>query len=174
MKGKNICFEELYEACAAEIRRFIFVEVRKNSDLTEDIFQSTWENALRYLHTLKDPEKGRAWLYAIARNEAKRHFHNRKIRLFDASLRTGEEETLEVPDPALEEFPEALANADLLANLMGRLSEEEQQLILLHYYYDMSLKDIAAMGRANYNTVKSLTRRAIEKLKRFAAEMEGP
>jgi RNA polymerase sigma-70 factor (ECF subfamily) len=173
MKGKIICFEALYEAYAVEIRRFIFVEVRKNPDLTEDIFQSTWENALRYLHTLKDPEKGRAWLYAIARNEAKRHFHNRKIRLFDASLLTGEEEVLDAPDPTSEDFPEALANTDLLSNLMSRLSEEEQQLILLHYYYDMSLKDIAVMGRANYNTVKSLTRRAIQKLKRFAEDMEN-
>ena len=170
MGSKRVCFEELYEAYASEIKRFIFVEARKNPDLTEDLFQNTWENVLRYLHTLTDAEKARAWLYAIARNEAKRYFHNKKIRLFDESMLNDEDALMNVADEREQEFPEAMADADLLAQLVNRLSIEEQQLILLHYYYDMSIKDIAEMGMANYNTVKSLMRRAVGKMKKMAAE----
>jgi RNA polymerase sigma-70 factor (ECF subfamily) len=174
MKRNRIAFEGLYEDYAAEIKRFIFVEVRRDPDLTEDIFQCTWENALKYLHTLKEPESARAWLYAIARNEAKRHFHSRKIRLFDEALLGGDEDLQNLPDEGDTDFPEALANVDFLSKLMDGLSPEEQQLILLHYYYDMSLKEIAEMGRANYNTVKSLTRRTLLKLKKRAEEVSIP
>ena len=169
MGSKHIRFEELYEAYAPEIKRFIFASARKDPDLTEDLFQNTWENALKYLHTLEDGEKARAWLYSIARNEAKRHFANRKTKLFDESMMEDGEDILDIADGE-EGFPEAMANSDMLAGLVNRLSAPEQQLILLHYYYDMSMKDIADMGRANYNTVKSLMRRAVGKMKKMAEE----
>jgi DNA-directed RNA polymerase specialized sigma24 family protein len=40
--------------------------------------------------------------------------------------------------------------------------------MLLRYSYDMSLAEIAGLTGANYNTVKSVTRRAAMKLRKFA------
>jgi RNA polymerase sigma-70 factor (ECF subfamily) len=118
---------------------------------------------------LKDRAAVRAWLYSIARNETKRYFHNNRIRLFPNTISIDEPDGPDAEDPIESTFPEVLANAELLAELLNRLTEEEQQLILLHYYYDLSLKEIAEINDVNYNTLKSITRRAMARLRSLAA-----
>jgi RNA polymerase sigma-70 factor (ECF subfamily) len=172
MRDKHKYFETLYDAYWLEIKRFIYVEARRDAGLAEDIFQNTWENAFRYLHTLKDESKARAWLYSIAKNEAKRYFSNHRTEFFLRTVSSDDENGPDPEDFAESAFPEVLADADFLIGLLNRLSDEEQQLILLHYCYDMRLKEIAELYGTNYNTLKSVTRRAIEKLRAFA-EMDA-
>jgi RNA polymerase sigma factor (sigma-70 family) len=159
-------FEELYEAHGIGVKRFIFTQARRDADATDDIFQNTWENVFRYLHTLKERGKAKSWLYSIAKNEATRYFsHSEKQP--PQSLLNAED----APDPidvGADAFPEALADMDQLAGLIGQLTEAEQQLMLLHYSYDMSLSEIASLTGANYNTVKSVTRRATIKIRKLA------
>jgi len=165
-------FEKLYNERYAEIRRFIFTIARRDQDMTDDISQNVWQNVFRYMGTLRDPASTRAWLYSIARNEAKRYFANRHIVFFSEVLTIDDEEAVSVVDEQDSAFPEALANSDLLAKLLGRLSEDEQRLIILHYAYDMGLNEIAETSGTNYNTLKSNFRRAMEKLKKAAKEIE--
>ena len=168
-----IDFEQIYNAYHAEISRFIFTIARRDPDITEDISQNTWQNAYMYIGGLRDSASARAWLYAIARNEAKRYFANRHVEFFATVLTIDDEEgALDVPDETDSTFPEAIADSDLLAKLMGELSFEEQRLILLHYAYDVELKEIAEMSGANYNTLKSTFRRAMEKLRKSVAQAE--
>jgi RNA polymerase sigma-70 factor (ECF subfamily) len=140
-------------------------------EATEDIFQNTWENVFRYLHTLRERNMAKSWLYSIAKNEATRYYSRRDKHQGRTELVSIDVE--DAPDPideTADAFPEALADADQLAGLIGGLSEAEQRLMLLHYSYDMSLSEIAALTKANYNTVKSVTRRATVKLRRIAEE----
>jgi RNA polymerase sigma-70 factor (ECF subfamily) len=180
--NKEKIFTKLYDAHWLEIQKFIFVQARRDAGYTEEIFQNTWENAWRYLHTLKDPDAARAWLYSIARNEAKRFFADRHVKIFTNvipfSAASGSGDSADggtdgaeaSADPQASLFPEKLADEHLLATLLGRLSDEEQQLILLHYAYDMSLKDISTLYDVNYNTLKSITRRALSRLRAMAEE----
>jgi RNA polymerase sigma-70 factor (ECF subfamily) len=165
-------FEKTYQTYYTEIRRFIFTIARQDPDITDDISQSTWQNAYSYYGSLRDPSSVRSWLYAIARNEAKRYFSNRHTAmLLNASSLEGDDEPIDLVSEKDSEFPDALASSDLLAGLLGRLSTEEQRLILLHYAYDVGLKEIADMEGTNYNTLKSTFRRAMEKLRKAAGEM---
>ncbi|MDR2156998.1 MAG: RNA polymerase sigma factor [Clostridiales Family XIII bacterium] len=168
MKNGQLCFETVYDAYWLEIKRFVYVEARRDAESAEDIFQNTWENAFRYLHTLKDVRKVRAWLYAIARNEAKRHFAGRRPVFSVQTMSREDGEEIDVEDETAGLFPEALANEDLLIGLMNKLTDEEQQLILLHYGYDMRLNDIAGMYGVNYNSLKSCMRRTLRKLRTLA------
>jgi RNA polymerase sigma-70 factor (ECF subfamily) len=174
MDGKRELFEQIYMAYEPEIRRFIYVEARRDAEITADIAQNTWENAFRYLHTLQDKDAVRAWLYTIARNEAKRYFARHGVRFYDQalSLHDADGMAFDPQDEAETLFPETLADTEFLVKLMNRLPKDEQQLIMLHYYYGLSLRDIADLYGANYNTLKSITRRAIAKL-RAAAKSEG-
>ncbi|MDR3305083.1 MAG: sigma-70 family RNA polymerase sigma factor [Clostridiales Family XIII bacterium] len=170
MEESKLVFEEVYSAYALEIKRFIFTSARRDAELTEDIFQNTWMNAYRYLSSVKDVGAVRAWLYSIARNEAKRYFYEHRTWLFPEGI-TGEQNAGAEPEDEVESaFPEALANADLLERLLSGLGDAEQQLILLHYGYDMSLKDVAELYGANYNTLKSSMRRAVGRLRQLAQE----
>ena len=137
--------------------------------MTDDISQNTWQNAFLYYDSLRDASSARPWLYAIARNEAKRYFANRRVAFF-MGMQTLDEEgsEIDVADERESDFPEALANSELLAKLLGGLAEDEQRLILLYYAYDVDLKEIADMGGINYNTLKSSFRRAMEKLRKAA------
>ena len=167
-------FETIYTRYYAEIRRFIFTIARQDPDITDDVSQNTWQNAFSYLGSLKDLSAVRPWLYTIARNEAKRYFANRHNSFFlNVSSIDSDEDPVDVVGEKDSVFPETLANNDLLAGLLGRLSVAEQRLILLYYAYDIDLKEIADMEGANYNTLKSTFRRAMEKLKNAAGETKA-
>ena len=166
-------FENVYNEHYAEIRRFIFTIARCDHDMTDDISQNVWQNAFRYFGSLRDAASVRAWLYAIARNEAKRYFADRHVAFFAKVMSLDgddEEDGIDVVDEQNSAYPDALANSDLLAKLLGKLGEDEQRLIILHYAYGVDLKEIAAMSGTNYNTLKSSFRRAMEKLRKAANE----
>jgi RNA polymerase sigma-70 factor (ECF subfamily) len=168
MEGKRELFEELYAAHGVGVKRFIFTQARRDADATEDIFQNTWENVFRYLHTLRERSMAKSWLYSIAKNEAARYYSRSAARAPQELASIDAEEAPDLIDEGADVFPEALADTDQLAGLLGRLSEAEQQLMLLRYSYDMSIADIARLTGDNYNTVKSLTRRATIKLQKLA------
>ena len=166
-------FEEIYSEYYAEIRRFIYTIARRDPDITDDISQNTWHNAWSYIGSLRDISAVRSWLYAIARNEAKRYFANRHVAFFSSTLTLEDDNVPDIIDEQDSSFPEALADCDLIIKLLGALSEDEQRLILLHFAYDVNLKEIADIGGANYNTVKSTFRRTLEKLRKAANEPEA-
>ncbi|MDR0854098.1 MAG: RNA polymerase sigma factor [Clostridiales Family XIII bacterium] len=176
MENNRERFDEIYEAYAVETKRFIFTISRRNPEYTDDIFQNTWMNVYRYISTLRDEASTRAWLYSIARNESKRYFADKHIRFFDNVLPltgpTGSAETwaIDPEDETASDFPDKLADSELLGALLRKLTAEKQQLILLYYYHELSLAEIAEALDANYNTVKSSFRRAIAELKEMAAE----
>jgi RNA polymerase sigma-70 factor (ECF subfamily) len=168
MEAGRELFEELYNEHGVGVKRFIFTQARRDAEATEDIFQNTWENVFRYLHTLRERGTAKSWLYSIAKNEATRYYSRRAGYAAREFASIDAEEAPDLIDEDAGAFPETLADADRLAGLLGRLSEAEQQLMLLRYSYDMSLAEIAGLTGANYNTVKSLTRRAAAKLRKFA------
>jgi RNA polymerase sigma-70 factor (ECF subfamily) len=168
MELRNELFEELYEAHGPGVKRFIFTQARRDAEATEDIFQNTWENVFRYLRTLKERGAAKSWIYSIAKNEAARYYSRMDRRMPQLPVSIDDDDAPDPVDEGADAFPEALADTDQLAGLLGSLSESEQQLMLLHYGYDMSLSEIAALMSANYNTVKSVTRRATIKLRKLA------
>jgi RNA polymerase sigma-70 factor (ECF subfamily) len=166
-------FEKLYDEYWLEIKKFIYVSARRDTGATDDIFQNTWENAYRYFATLKDVGAARAWLYSIARNEARRYFEKNKgnfaVLSLDEAKESGEGAAPEPRDEAESGFPDAFADSEFIKGLLNTLSEDEQRMILLHYAYGVKLKEIAQISGENYNTVKSITRRALAKMKAEAA-----
>ena len=169
MDTKQPLFETLYEKHALEIKRFIFTIARMDQEATNDVFQNTWINVWRYLGSLKEEGAARAWLYSIAKNEAKRFYSARKNEpAFEPVYRDDEGVGEEPWDEDESRFPEKLCDADQLKGLLSKLSKSDQQLILLHHAYGVAVAEIAELQGTNYNTVKSQLRRAIAKLRKVA------
>jgi RNA polymerase sigma-70 factor (ECF subfamily) len=163
-------FEGIYRDYAAEVKRFIFTAARRDASYTEEIFQNTWLNAYRYRGSLRDSCAARAWVYSIARNEAKRYFAENGSRFLIEVA--GDDDGSDCFGGADEfDFPDALADSDFLARVLLSLKASQRQLVLLRFGYDMALTDIADMYRLNYNTLKSQMRRTLAAL-RIAAEAE--
>jgi RNA polymerase sigma-70 factor (ECF subfamily) len=175
MTDHRAFFEEIYADYGLDVKRFIFATARRDAQITEDVFQNTWENAWRYIGSLRERSKAKAWLFGIARNEAARYFTKKHIRhefAYDMGESTAEDgggtRGSGIPEPVDDEstgFPERFADEHLLTDLIGHLPEEEQQLLIMHYGYGVSISDIAAMYGANYNTLKSIIRRAVIRLR---------
>ena len=169
MDTKQNSFEALYEKYAPEIKRFLFTISPRDPEATNDVFQNTWINVWRYFESLKDKNAARAWLYSIAKNEAKRYYSSRSNEPVFEPIYQDEEGRYDEPwDEAESHFPDALCDADQLKGLLVQLSESDQQLILLHFLYGIAVSEIAELRGTNYNTAKSQLRRALTKLREIA------
>ena len=170
MMNEQEKFKEIYDKYWLEIKRFIFVETGRDAALTDDIFQNTWMNAYNYLSSLKDESAVRAWLYSIAKNETRRYFYKNKTRILSDINTDTDDEFKAIEDEEASEYPDTLANEEVLVKLLAKLNPAEQQLILLHYYYDLPIIEIAEINGVNYNSLKSSVRRALMKLRRLGEE----
>ncbi len=73
---KDALYESLVEQYHADIFRYLRWMLG-DATLAEDLTQDTYVRAWKYLDKLEDPNKAKAWLYQIARNEIGRKFERK-------------------------------------------------------------------------------------------------
>lgn len=125
----------------------------------EDLAQETFIKAYKKLHTLKEPEKLKSWLFHIARNTAVDFFRKNKNRAIPV-----DHEVLVslagTENPNYNELVEQNSTGKEIRGCVNMLKDEEKVLIKLLYYHDFSYKQISKMLNINQNTLKSRLRRA--------------
>jgi DNA-directed RNA polymerase specialized sigma24 family protein len=77
--GDEVAFSRIVEAYHRDLVRVAYV-VAGDEGLGEDAAQAAWSIAWRKLGTLRDPERLRPWLVAIAANEARKLVQSRQRR----------------------------------------------------------------------------------------------
>src|SRR4051812_21762167 len=85
LRGEQAAFAEMYDAYATRLHDFCFSMLRSR-DEAADAMQDTFVCALERIGQLRDPERLRAWLYAIARHECLRRIRARKRIAGDGEL----------------------------------------------------------------------------------------
>ncbi len=119
-----------------------------------DCVQEVFCTAAVQLTKLRDPDKLRPWLYAIARNEALRCIR----------LRRRERASDELPEaPSFEAGPDTLAARTELANLIaeaaGGLSDRDRSVLELSYRHGLDGPELAeALGVSPSNATKLVQR----------------
>lgn len=127
-------------------------------EAAQDLVQETFTEAWRFIHTLRDEERARAWLVRILRN---RWWHWQRT----ASRR-----------PVTEALPEALAaapgprEADALQSALDRLDPLFREPFLLAFLEGFRGREIAAILGVPHGTVLSRIHRARQHLKVLLAE----
>ena len=176
MKSENHLSQLFAEICniyGKELQRFIFTLTRKDQFAMEEIFQNTMVEALVGLQKLRDEEKMKSWLFSIAKAEDWRYYQKYQ-NMYNIEISGMDDEWDKAMSKVeFHDFTKALANRDMMGSLLRELSDEEQQIYLLHYYYDLPLKEISAVLQINYNTLRSVHVRTLEKLKRIITERGG-
>ena len=94
-------------------------------------------------------ESPMGWAHRVGFNLAKSHYRRR-----------GAERRPRRPQPAVES-----ADALALRHAVAALPEQQRQAIVLRYYADLSVSDVAVLMGCPENTVKTHTRRALERLR---------
>jgi RNA polymerase sigma-70 factor (ECF subfamily) len=124
----------------------------------EDIAQQTFLTAQRKLDQLREPEKSRAWLLAIARNCFLKSCMERR----PAAASTLDFNLDQVAAPS-EDLP---IDAETLQNAIQGLPEEFRLVVLMFYFEDLSYREIAEQLNVPAGTVMSRLSRAKKHLRR--------
>jgi RNA polymerase sigma-70 factor (ECF subfamily) len=145
----------LVEQFYSPVFRFAYRLSGQASD-AEDLAQQAFMDAQRKLHTLRDVEKVRPWLFMIVRN-----LYRRKIR----DQKPDRQVTLEaVAEPTAEVQPGPLDHEGLQAAL-DTLPEEFRTVLLLFYFEELSYREIAAQLDLPIGTVMSRLSRGKQHLR---------
>lgn len=158
--GDRVAFAAIYDRYSPRLYDFC-VGMLRDRDAAADCVQDTFCTAAARLHQLREPDKLRSWLYAIARHEALRRIRTRRR----------ERPTDEVPDhPSPSHSPDELAARTELAMLVdqaaGGLGERDRTVLELHYRHGLDGPELAAalgVSHTNANTLVGRLRVTMER-----------
>lgn len=154
--GDETAFAGLVAEHHATMARVAFVTCG-DPELTKDILQTSWSIAWRQLHRLRDPNRIRSWLVAIAANEARR-----------AGRRGGRRPVTDLSrfidqhagnDPA-----DAISGIDLQRALAG-LPPDDRRLLALRYVAGLDSTEIARQLGLSASGVRSRLSRVMARLR---------
>ena len=118
----------------------------------EDLYQATWEKAIKHLRKYNREKPFDKWLFTICVNTYKdslKSAFRKKVVSFNKT------EDLEL---TLNSVPEAVAPSDEFLSLhqaLKKLSPDKRQAVALYYFKDYSTKEVAEILNIPEGTVKS-------------------
>jgi RNA polymerase sigma factor (sigma-70 family) len=151
--GERVAFGRIYDRYADRLHDFCIGMVRER-EAAADCVQEVFCTAAVQLTKLRDPDKLRPWLYAIARNEALRFIRQRRRE--SASDDLPEVQSWEAGPDTLAARTEL---ADLIAAAAGGLSERDRAVLELSYRCGLDGPELAeALGVSVGNATKLASR----------------
>ena len=158
--GDRAALAGIYERYARPLHDYCVGLVRDHHDAA-DCVQDVFCTAVAALPKLRDPERLRPWLYAIARRTALRALHEqRREPAFD-----------ELPDSAsIAPGPFALTAQNELARLIataaGGLSDRDRDVLELAYRQGLTGPDLAEALGVGHDCAKKLLQRLRDRIER--------
>jgi RNA polymerase sigma-70 factor (ECF subfamily) len=154
--GDAAAFAQIVEAHHADLRRVSYV-ICGDLDLADDAVQQAWQIAWRKLATLRDPDRLRSWLVAVAANEA-RQLVRRRRRRPEVELDPGWHAaftTTDEPDVRLLD----------LARVLRRLSAEDRALLAMRYVAGLNASEISVVAGGTSSGIRSRLARLLARLR---------
>ncbi len=149
-RGDRIAFAAIYDRYANRLHDFC-VGMLRDRDSAADCVQDVFVTAASRLCQLREPERLKTWLYAIARNEALARIRaRRRERPSDELPETISEE------PDLATLAARSELADLISDACGGLSDRDQLVLELSYRQGLDgpeLADALGVSHKNANTL---------------------
>lgn len=138
------------------------------SNAAEDIVQDTFCAAWRSIHTLRDPEKSRAWLFQILRHRYSRWLQQQKQHI-SPTASSSRANVLQFshydPRPQLE-------GNDLLQVGLNALKQRYKEPFLMVFLLGMTCEETAKTLDIPVGTVLSRIHRAKQRLRAYLEEQE--
>jgi RNA polymerase sigma-70 factor (ECF subfamily) len=154
--GDHAAFAQLVAEHHAFMARVAFV-IAGDAEMTIDAVQSAWAIAWRRMGSLRDPSQIRAWLVAIAANEARQAMRRRRReRVVDIS------ELVARSDAG---YLDASADVVDLDRALRGLKAEERSLLAMRYAAGLDSSEIARQIGMSASGVRSRLARLLERLR---------
>jgi RNA polymerase sigma-70 factor (ECF subfamily) len=158
-------FVALYERYVERIYAYVQRQTQ-DEPTTQDIVATTFAQALQHLpkYRWRGVSFG-AWLYKIARNEIRRHYHHGRLL---APL------TEWLPsNHNVEQVVQKQNQVHFLRQAMSRLSARDQEVLQLHYDEELSHSEMGTVLGCSSRNVAVRLHRAIQRLRQQVETMEA-
>ena len=154
--GDEAAFTRLIAAYHPDMLRVAFV-ITGDADVASDAAQLAWQTAWRKLGSLREPDRIRSWLVAIAANEARQLTRHQRRR--------GVVEIAALSDPLGTDPAAGIARLDLV-NALARLKPEDRELIAMRYVLGLDSFEIAAARRKSASGTRARIARVLAELRK--------
>jgi RNA polymerase sigma-70 factor (ECF subfamily) len=154
--GEREAFTAFVERHHAELVRIAYA-VTGDLEAAYDAVQQAWIKAWQRLPSVREPERLRAWLIAIAANEARQHLRAQRRRRVREIAAPDD-------DPV---GPEGFATADRidLSAALLRLEPDERGILAMRYLAGLTAEEIGAATGLTASGVRSRLSRLITRLR---------
>ena len=158
--GDEAAFARLIDRHHAAMARVAYV-ICGDPELTRDAVQVAWATAWRRLGDVREPERVRSWLVAIAANEARQTMRReRRSTVVDISS---------IADPDGGSDPADHIGVVDLARVLRGLGPDDRALLALRYVAGLDSTEIAAHTGGTASGVRSRLARLLDRLRRDLA-----
>lgn len=155
--GDEVAFARIVAAYHPDLVRVAY-GICGEPDLALDAVQSAWIIAWRKLGTIRDRDRLRPWLVAVAANEARHVVRRRRTSLVI-------ELAMAQPDPGCADPADGIGRVDLV-NALRRLSPEDRALLAMRYGAGLDSADIAPQLGVSPSGVRVRLMRLMGRLRR--------
>jgi len=161
--GSPEAWDVLFRRYQLPLYAYVF-ELVHHEQVSLDVVQETFINAVRHLGSLRDDAKFGSWLFGIAhqkcvqrwRKEGREELLPDEVAVVSSDLEEGPDEWLMRQEQEAE-----------FMQLLQQLPPPQRSVLLLHFIEDFPLAEIAAITGAQLGTVKSrlhYAKKALRKL----------
>ncbi|MGH3713011.1 MAG: sigma-70 family RNA polymerase sigma factor [Micromonosporaceae bacterium] len=158
--GDPTGLSQLYDRYAARLYAFC-VTVLRDRGTAQDVVQDVLIIAYQRVGQLRDPQRLRSWLYAVARNECLRQLRSARPAV---ELEAAGDVAAELPDPAVGVHSRELQR--LVWRAAEGLNPRERAAIELSVRHGLSGRELADALGVTVNHAQTLLARAREQLER--------
>jgi len=173
--GDELAFREMVERYQSKVFSIIFGILRNHND-AEDIAQQVFSKIYFSIRNFDFRSSLLTWIYKITVNECYDYLRKKRVRklVYESDFTSDESLLMENSEPAMDQAPAVdtqLAQQDLIAKLLSKISEEDRMLILLKEVEGHSVEELSQMTGMNENTIKVKLFRARQKLAKAAQRL---
>ena len=155
--------EDLYELHAPGAFRLAYL-LTGDRQLAEDLVQEAFLRMFGRFRDLRNPDAFSGYLRTTVVNLARSHFRRRKVERAYLERRRSQPE-----DHRTEGHGPEVGSRHEMWEALQALPTRQRAALVLRYYEDMTEAQVADVLRCAKGTVKSLTARGIERLRREMA-----
>ena len=155
--GDEGAFARIVAAYHLDLVRVAFV-ICGDEAIAEDAAQAAWWIAWRKLPTLRDHDRVKPWLVAVAANEAR--------KLVNREHRRGIVELKVAPEPSSAADPGGAIDHVDLSNALGHLKPEDRALVAMRYAADLDSTELAPVVGISPSGVRTRLSRLLDRLRK--------
>ncbi|MBK5290913.1 MAG: RNA polymerase sigma factor [Acidobacteriia bacterium] len=173
--GDEMAFREMVDRYQSKVFSIIYGILRNRND-AEDIAQQVFAKVYFSIRNFDFRSSLMTWMYKITVNECYDYLRKKKVRklVYESDFTEEEADRMGRTESPVDTRPAVdthLAQRDLVAKLLTKVSAEDRQLLLLKEVEGHSVEELAAMLGMNENTIKVKLFRARQKLVRAAKRL---